>query len=808
MNEKLGKNDGANNAQNIITNESMNSGIPDQNKSTKNIKVEKKAPSTHERLDEAAKKYIRRGLKVIPIVANSKRPATLDGCKSASGDNAVINGWFLNNTSSNIAIATGIASGVWVLDIDIKNDIDGEASLNELIEKYGALPETLTSITQSGGKHFYFKCPAGINIKNRVAIAPGIDVRGDGGFCIASPSVIDKKYYYWVNEHAEIADSPDWLIHFVTASKLRKKAMTQQGEVVAAIPAGSRNDQMFQLIMRLLHSGTTKDSVTTMALMSNETMCNPPLEEAEVNKIVESAFKNYSNQVHFHTTDIGNARRMAKMHRHHIRFVVDADTWLHWNGNAWEKVDRTYILQLGKQTVDAMHIEADQMVAGALKDKLKSNAYATEKSREFNSMVKLFESEEGIPVSINQLDAGELVLPVKNGMIDLKTGELLPANKDLLITRFTDIEFDATAGCPTWSKFMSDITQNDPLLVRYLQRMVGYSLTKSTTEQCIFFMYGYGANGKSTFLNILLALVGALGTQAGSEFIVQGTKRNSQAASGDLARLNGMRFVAISEIDDGRHLEEAIVKSLTGGDPITARFLYKSEFVFTPVAKFWIATNHKPTIRGNDHGIWRRVRLIPFSQKFDKSQQDPNMESKLRRELPGILNWAIAGCLDWQGVKMPLPPVIEKATNEYRSEMDILGNWLEQNCMWGSEFEISFAEAYDDFSDWMTENYNISYAKKRLGQLLIERGFERGPQSNKRTYRGFDLKKNHDALSIVEYEVKQAKLRGEINTSRMVMAKLMAAFSGITWNADDSLHIECEQELNAMRYPRHRLLYT
>jgi P4 family phage/plasmid primase-like protien len=273
---------------------------------------------------------------------------------------------------------------------------------------------------------------------------------------------------------------------------------------------------------------------------------------------------------------------------------------------------------------------------------------------------------------------------------------------------------------------------------------------------------------------------------------VQGTKRSSQAASGDLARLNGMRFVAISEIDDGRHLEEAIVKSLTGGDPITARHLYKSEFVFTPVSKFWIATNHKPTIRGNDHGIWRRVRLIPFTRKFDKHEQDPYMESKLRAELPGILNWAIAGCLDWQKNRMPLPPVIENATKEYRDEMDILGSWLDQNCLCGPEYEVLFSDVYEDFSEWVKENYNITYAKKRLGQMLIERGYERGPQTNKRTYRGFELKRNKNVVCIVEYEEMQLKLKEERKARRRIMAKAIVVFSGITWDAEDEYDFQNE----------------
>ena len=231
----------------------------------------------------------------------------------------------------------------------------------------------------------------------------------------------------------------------------------------------------------------------------------------------------------------------------------------------------------------------------------------------------------------------------------MKNGTFLPPDRELLLTQIAGVSFDAVVTCPRWLNFVSQTMGKDPALMLYMQRAIGYALTGSLAEQCLFFLYGFGANGKSTFLNVIRALFGTLGLQAASETLMDG-KRSSGGPSGDIARLRGKRFVSMSETDDGRHMNEGLVKSLTGGDPVVARDLYQSTIEFMPTHKLFLASNHKPIIKGTDIGVWRRIRMVPFNVTVKPEDRNPNLEAELLEELPGILNWAIEGCLDWQKI--------------------------------------------------------------------------------------------------------------------------------------------------------------
>lgn len=353
-------------------------------------------------------------------------------------------------------------------------------------------------------------------------------------------------------------------------------------------------------------------------------------------------------------------------------------------------------------------------------------------------MVELFKSEPGIAVPISMLDQHPFLLAVQNGIVDLKTGKFLPPDRNLLLTQIAGVAFDATAKCPRWLKFVSQIMGGDASLILYVQRAIGYALTGSLNEQCLFFLYGFGANGKSTFLNVLRAIFGGLGLQAASETLMDG-KRSSAGPSGDIARLRGRRFVSMSETDDGRHMNEGLVKTLTGGDSIIARDLYQSIVEFIPTHKLFLASNHKPIIKGTDLGVWRRIKLIPFGTTIKPEDRNPNLETELKEEGAGILNWAIEGCLDWQKNGMPLPKAIEIATNEYRSEMDIVGSWIRESCEVGPGKEMIFDDAYKSYEAWSTDYNGFAFTKKRLGQMLIERGFEPSLKSKKRSYKGITL---------------------------------------------------------------------
>lgn len=676
-----------------------------------------------------------RSWSVFPLRPGQKQPAVPTGLKAATKDVDKIREWWGKGISYNVGVTTGGETNLVIIDLDEKNGVSGSASLEKLEREHAPLPPTLTVNTASGGTHKYFRLAEGTTARNRTAVRPGIDVRGEGGYVVAPPSVVDGNSYSWVDRDALIAELPDWLLKIIKGTAASEGVDT----AVGLIEQGSRNDQLFRFVMKQMRLGTPREKMVELADSANNSMCSPPLDSLEVSKIVDNAFRLYAERLQIRLSDMGNASKLTELHGDKVRYVFDQKCWLLWNGAYWEPAPDEKIVALAKDVPTSLAKEAAELPNGPTKKLLGSFALRSESLAKIKAMVELFKSENGVGVSTSDLDQHKFLLPVQNGTVNLRDGKFAPPNPALLVTQVAGTTFDPSASAPRWEQFMLQIMGGDAELVSYLQRAIGYVLTASTAEQCLFFLYGFGANGKSTFLNIVLALMGALGTQAASETLMD--KRSGGGTSSDLARLRGKRFVAMSESDDGRHLNEAQVKNLTGGDNVVARELYQSVIHFTPSHKLFLASNHQPVIKSTDHGIWRRIRLVPFKVTIRLADRNPNLEKELREELPGILNWALAGCVEWQKLGMPIPKAVLEATEEYREEMDLVGAWISENCLVSPHGEVSAADAYQSFDPWCKENYSISFSKNRFGRLLRERGFEPGMKGG-RIYKGLSLKKS------------------------------------------------------------------
>jgi putative DNA primase/helicase len=271
-----------------------------------------------------------------------------------------------------------------------------------------------------------------------------------------------------------------------------------------------------------------------------------------------------------------------------------------------------------------------------------------------------------------------------------------------------------------------------------MQKAVAYSLTGSTREQCLFILFGLGANGKSTFLNVIGSLLGEYARQTRTETIL--VKRGDQIPN-DVARLAGSRFVSAIETESGRRLAEGLVKQMTGNDRMTARFLHREFFEFEPTFKLWLAVNHKPKIMGTDHAIWRRIRLIPFAVTIPENERDPDLIDKLKEELQGILRWAIEGLNPWLEKGLGLPEVVRAATEEYRTESDLIESFLEECCEVDHNSEISKKALYDGYVDWCkgSGEEKHSATKKEFGARLSEKGFTERRTKRERFWRGIRL---------------------------------------------------------------------
>ncbi len=445
----------------------------------------------------------------------------------------------------------------------------------------------------------------------------------------------------------------------------------------------------------------------------------------------------------FHFTDMGNAQRLVAQHGRDLRYCHAWSAWLVWDGQRWRRDETGEIMRRAKATVRHIYQEAGDCEDAGRRKELSKHAAKSEAAVRLREMTTLAESEPGMPVTPDQLDTDPWLFNVRNGTVDLRTGELQPHRRDDLITKLAPVAYEPQASCPQWEAFLLRIMDGSEALVSFLQRAIGYSLTGVVSERALFILYGTGANGKSTLLLALQGLLGDYAMRTPTETLLA---KRGDGIPNDVARLKGSRFVYSSEGEDGRRLAEAKVKDLTGGDVISARFMRAEWFEFTPEFKLWLGTNYKPTVRGNDHGIWDRIKLVPFSVRIPEDQQAPRHEllARFERERAGILAWAVLGCLAWQREGLGVPPEVTAATETYRTEMDVLGAFIADCCVERHGAVSTAADLYEAYKVWSDRNGEHVLAQRAFGLKLKERNFEplKGT-GGRRQWRGIGLLANN-----------------------------------------------------------------
>ena len=437
-------------------------------------------------------------------------------------------------------------------------------------------------------------------------------------------------------------------------------------------------------------------------------------------------------------TDLGNAERFIEQHGGIVRFCPELGKWLIYDQGRWQPDLNGMIQRLAHITVRRIEDEATKegLSEGAKNEILKHSSKSASKGR-INALLDIAKWLSGVTVRQKDLDTDPWLLNCLNGTLSLKTGELRTHNPEELITRMVEAPFDPDAKCPVWEAFIMKVMGGDQEKVGFLQRVFGYSLTGITWEQCMFILYGPGANGKTTFIEVQRDLLGDYATHTTTSSLLQSA---TSAIRNDLARLNSSRLVTAVEVGMGKRFDEALVKQLTGGDPVTARFLYREYFEYRPQFKLVIAANHKPEIKGVDHGIWRRIHLIPFGVTIPAEEIDKDLPAKLRAELPGILAWAIRGCADWLNRGLMVPSSIIDATAAYRAEMDVLENFIEDNCIRDMERRVPVGELYVKFGSWSESACQDVLGKKIFGNLMRQKGFTQVKSGDVRYWSGISVK--------------------------------------------------------------------
>lgn len=424
----------------------------------------------------------------------------------------------------------------------------------------------------------------------------------------------------------------------------------------------------------------------------------------------------------YNHTDLGNARRMVDAFGQDIIYVPDWETWFVWTGSMWSEDKKNHIMNIAKETVAKMYQDAATLNDDGKRQELIKWGLLSESRKRLADMVTLASSEPGIPREQSELDTHHMLLNCKNGTVDLATGELLPHTREHYITMCLPIRYNPTATCPTWLSFLNDIMLGDQQMVNFLQRAIGYTLTGNVTEQCLFFLYGTGSNGKSTFIETIMGLLGGYAQKAPTEMLM--AKYGAPGIPNDVARLVGMRMVVAAELEEGKQFNESVIKDLTGDDTITARFMRQEFFDFPPTHKLWMYGNHKPVIKGTDEGIWRRPKLIPFLRKFDDHEKDKTMKARLRAEYEGILAWAVQGCLLWQRDGLTPPDQVKEATQNYRNEMDTMARFIEEKCFVSAAVSVRFSDLRLAYEQWCVANGLTAEGGRKFGASLTDRGFE------------------------------------------------------------------------------------
>ena len=440
---------------------------------------------------------------------------------------------------------------------------------------------------------------------------------------------------------------------------------------------------------------------------------------------------------YYHNTDLGNAQRLVAHHGADLHYCYPWSTWLTWTGQHWKRDDAGEAVRRAKDAVRSIYAEAAGAQSDERRRELAKWAMRSEARDRIAAMLDLARSERAVPVLPEALDRDPWLLNCQNGTIDLRTGELRAHGRADLLTKLAPVTYDPAAVCPLWESFLWRVMGGNHELIDYLRRTVGYALTGDVSEQVLLFLHGAGSNGKSTFLATLLAMMGKeYGTQAAPELLLDGSRHPTE-----LADLHGKRFVSAIEVEDGRRLAEGLVKQMTGGDQLKARFMRADFFQFDPTFKLFLSANHKPVITGTDYAIWRRIRLIPFTVTIPDTEKDPRLAEKLRSELPGILAWAVRGCLAWQREGLHTPAAVTDATASYRAESDLLGAFLEACTVATEGAQVQAKELYAAYSAWCEASGEKPVNGTRFGRDLTARGLDKyqHPSTRRTFYMGLGL---------------------------------------------------------------------
>jgi len=691
-------------------------------------------PTLTETLRETALAYVALGWRVHPLRPRDKRPLLSDWPTKASSDPLIILAWWDQWPEANIGIATGAQSGIFVLDID--PDKDGPETLAQLQDAHGPLPDTATCRTGSGGLHGYFRYPGGVLIRNSAGkLGPGLDIRGEGGYVVAPPSLHPNgRPYEWQLDPWEndLAEAPGWLLGLL-AEATRKASPGGNG--TGKIPAGQRNTWLTSEAGRMRRAGLDEAAILAALSALNYAKCAPPLPENEVQQIARSVARYAPG---YALSDAGNAEFFADGFAGQVCYRHDTQRWYLFRAPVWRPDRDGEVERLALEAIRERQAQAVAIQDIDLKKRTLSFLLASESTYRVRSVLELARSRPQLARSGQEFDRHPTLLAVHNGVLELTGGLFREGHPDDYLTQCTGTAYDPKATCPRWEQFVGEIFDGDAELVAFVQRAIGYTLTGWTREQCFFFCYGTGRNGKSTLFKVLRALLGDYAHN--TAFATFARDRTQASHQEDLMALEGARLVTASESKMIGQLADDMLKTIAGEDPITGSRKFQHERTYQPTFKVWLAANNLPRVNDVTEGFWRKVILLPFHVRFEGARDDKHLGEKLLAELPGILNWALAGCLAYQREGLNPPARCRDAAEAWRADNDPLHDFL-KTCQVGANLEVKASALFAAYEQFCQREGVPQVVKSAhaFTPLVQAHGFTREKRKNGRFFVGISL---------------------------------------------------------------------
>lgn len=665
---------------------------------------------------EHAPLYWSAGLPVMPVRGKAAFLTGWQNYSDAMPTEAERRVWLAAHASMNLGLPLGPASGLFMIDIDttdpeLMKKIEAELPPSPW-RRFGSKGAALAYRYSQDIKNFKIKGADGAMIveglgrKQQIVCPPSI--HPDTG----NPYTSDTNLWEVLNQLQELPTD--------IASRLRRtlgvdnEARSASNTIRAGgkIAKGGRHDALTSEAGRMRNAGLTGPVLGAALHMFNEINCDPPVEERQVDAIVRSATEVWQGGDGLPFTQLGHARRLVDRLGGTGRYITERKRWYFWNKVSWAPDFDLRIEREAKAlTDDLLHPKNS--------DAKRKAGLAAQSKNVLRAMIDLAQSEPGIPVSANLFDASPDTLNTPSGVVELRTATLRPGQPEEYHSKTTAVGYDQQAECPLFLKFLNDVLL-DPQLVAFVQRWAGYCLTGDTSEHRFLVASGAGRNGKSTLFNVLKK---AFGDYAVNTHMNTFLRRPQGGPNNDLAALNGARLVLANEGNPGQPLDTASMKAMTGGDPVTARFLFKEFETFTPGFKPVLISNHIPEMDATDPAIWARLLIVPFTRVFLDDEKDPKLPEKLEAEMSGILRWAVEGARAWYSEGLNPPLAVTGAVQMFFSEMDMIGAFVSERCTAAPGLEARSNVLYMDFEHFARDLGLPVPSSTMFGRELTKRGY-------------------------------------------------------------------------------------